>query len=181
MRAVTISRGLTVPLFVAALLGFLLPFGTVSCGTPVSFTGTELATWTVPADGYAERDFADQVEDNGSGVALFGLVTIAVGLGLAAAQLRGWGVATVVALLALLFLPWIAALELVEVIEVHEGYMLSVAALVALAGVRRLAPVDRRRAEGRRVWPAVAATVLLAGPVGLTTALCLSSSGSVTA
>ena len=44
------ARGLTASLFVAALLAFLLPFGTVSCGTPVTFTGLELATSQIHGD-----------------------------------------------------------------------------------------------------------------------------------
>jgi hypothetical protein len=172
-RAATIPRGLTATLFVAALVGFLLPFGTVSCGTPVGFTGAELATMTVPSDGYVERDFAEQVESNGSAVALLGLVAIAVGLGLAAAQLRGWGVAAVTGLFLLLLLPWIAVFELVDEMHVHAGYFLSVGALVGVVAARRADVVAARRAAGRRVWPAVLAGIALSIPVALTTLLCI--------
>ena len=95
-------------LLVAALIGFLLPFGTASCGTPVTFTGFELATASVPAQGSDEREMADMIESNGTLVAAIALVSIAVGLVLLALRVRGWGVAAAASLLALLLLPWLS-------------------------------------------------------------------------
>jgi hypothetical protein len=119
------SRALPTALFVAALLGFLLPFATVSCGTPVTFTGLQLATATIPADGADEKEFADEIESTGAVLAAGALGAVVIGLGLVAGHIRGWGVAAVTALLALLMLPWLASAELAE-FELHEGYVLSV-------------------------------------------------------
>lgn len=172
--AATRSRVLPATLFVVALLGFLLPFATVSCGTPVTFTGLELATASVPADGDDEREFADEVESNGTLVAALALGAIGIGLGLVAARLGGWGVAAVAGLLALLLLPWIAALGLAD-FELHEGYVLSAGALAVVAGIRRVESVERKRAQERRVWPAVLAGLALATPLVLTLLLAASS------
>ena len=164
----TRSRAVPVTLLVAALVGFLLPFATVSCDTPVTFTGLELATATVPADDDAE--FADEIESHGTVVAAIALVTIALGLGLLATSCRGWGVASVVGMLALLLLPWIATGALAE-FELHEGYVLSVGSLAVVAGLRRVESFGLRRGLGRRAWPAVVAGVLLAVPIVLTLVL----------
>lgn len=168
------SRALPTALFVGALLGFLLPFATVSCGTPVTFTGVQLATATIPASGADERELADEIEGTGAVLAAAALGAVAVGLGLVAARIRGWGVAAVSALLALLALPWLASAELAE-FELHEGYVLSVGSLVVIAGIRRVESVDRRRARHRRRWPAVLAGVALALPLVLTVLLAASS------
>lgn len=170
------SRIVPVTLLIAALLGFLLPFATVSCGTPVTFTGLELATASVPSDGTDEREFADLIESNGTLVAAIGLGAIAIGLALVAAGLGGWGVAAATGLLALLLLPWLAALA---EFEVHTGYVLSVGSLVVAAGIRRVDSVERRRAQGRRVWPAVLVGLALATPLVLTLIYLVSSDTAV--
>ncbi len=168
------SRALPAALFVAALLGFLLPFATVSCGTPVTFTGLQLATSTIPADGADEREFADEIESIGTVPAAVALGAVVIGLVLVAGRIGGWGVAAVTALLALLILPWLAGAELAE-FELHEGYVLSVGALTAIAGIRRVESFDRRRARRRRRWPAILAGVALALPLVLTVLLAASS------
>ena len=107
-------------LLAAAVLAFLLPFGTVSCGTPVTFTGLELATAGVPASSDEGHEFASEVESSGSAVALLGLLAAVAGLILAAAAVPGAGVAAIVGLLAVLLLPWIASYQWASY-EVHEG------------------------------------------------------------
>ena len=169
----------TVTLFGAALLAFLLPFATVSCGDPVTFTGLELATATVADDTstFAEREFAADVESNGTLVALLALGAVATGLVLAACGVRGWGASAIVGLLALLLLPWVAASGLAD-FAVHEGYVFSAAALTAVVVRRRVAAVRRRRREGIRAWPAVLAGVPIAALVVVTALLCIAASAS---
>jgi len=173
----TSSPLLTSTLFAFALLAFLLPFATVSCGAAVTFTGVELATGRVAEDAPLvsdEREFAGEVEANGTALALAALVAVALGLALAIAQVRGVGVAALAALLALLLLPWSAAAALAD-FQVHEGYVLAAAATAGVVGERRLAAVRRRRTEGRRRWPAVLAAFPLVVAVGVTAALCIDS------
>ena len=112
-------------LFAAALLAFLFPFATVSCGEPVTFTGLELATARVADDAPTadQREFGDEIESNGTVLALIAVVAAAVGLGLAIAQVRGVGLAALVGLLALLLLPWSAATAMAD-FAVHGGYVL---------------------------------------------------------
>ena len=169
----------TVTLFAAALLAFLLPFGTVSCGDPVTFTGLELATATVADDthNFIERDFASEIESYGTVLALLALGAVATGLVLAAFGVRGWGAAALVGLLALLLLPWAAASGLAD-FAVHEGYVVSAAAATALVVRRRVAAVRRRRRESVRVWPAVLAGVPIAALVVVTALLCIAASSS---
>src|SRR5262245_41441829 len=159
------SARLAIPtLFAVALLAFLLPFGTVSCGTPVSFTGVELATAHVAGDD-------DVVVDGANGtpavVAAFAAVAAAAGLLLALAGVRGQGTSALTGLLALLLLPWMTGLA---EFRVHEGFVLSVAALASIVAWRSRVLVVRRRAARWRVWPAVTGIVLLVLGGGLTVA-----------
>lgn len=166
----------TVTLFAAALLAFLLPFATVSCGDPVTFTGLELATATVADDTHttAEREFAAEIQSDGTLLALLALSAAATGLALAALGVRGWGASSLVGLLALLLLPWVAGAAWAD-FAVHEGYVFSVAALTAVVARRRVAAVRRRRRERIRVWPAVLAGVPLVLFLAVTAVLCVES------
>jgi hypothetical protein len=150
-----------------------LPFATVSCGEPVTFTGLELATARVADDAPTadRRAFRDEIESNGTVLTLIALVAVTVGLGLAAVQMRGAGLAALVGLLALLRLPWVAAGSLADFV-VHDGYVLAVAALTGVLGLGRVSAVARRPAAGRRRWPAVLAGLVLAVPVVATMLLC---------
>lgn len=163
-------------LFAAALLAFLFPFATVSCGEPVTFTGLELATARVADDAPTgdQREFGDEIESNGTALALIALVAAAVGLGLAIAQVRGVGLAALVGLLALLLLPWSAATAMAD-FAVHGGYVLATGAVAVLVGLRRVEAVRRRHRERRRRWPAVLAAVPLVALIGVTVALCIES------
>ena len=163
----------------AALLAFLFPFATVSCGEPVTFTGLELATARVASDAPTsdEREFGDEIESNGTTLALIALVAIALGLGLALVELRGAGAAALVGLLALLLLPWSAAASMAD-FAVHGGYVLATGALTVLVGLRRIQAVSRRSREHRRRWPAVLAGIPLVALVGVTVLLCVGSARS---
>ena len=176
-REGTLTSRLTAStLFAAALLAFLLPFATVSCGEPVTFTGLELATGRVADDAPSagQREFGDEIESNGTVLALIALVASAVGLVLALAQVRGVGPAAFVGALALLLLPWSAAAALAD-FAVHGGYVLATGALTAIVAIRRVDAVRRRHRDHRRRWPAVLVAVPVVALVGVTVALCIES------
>ena len=165
-----------VTLLAAALLAFLLPFATVSCGDPVTFTGLELATATVADDMHSttEREFAAEIESNGTLLALLALAAVATGFGAAAFGVRGVGVSALVGLLALLLLPWVAGAAWAH-FAVHEGYLFSVAALTTVVVRRRVDAVRTRRRRGVRVWPAVLGVVALVALLAVTAWLCIDS------
>ncbi|HEX2303471.1 MAG TPA: hypothetical protein VHH57_07590 [Gaiella sp.] len=163
-------------LLAAAVLAFLLPFGTVSCGTPVTFTGLELATAGVPASSDKGHEFASEVESSGSAVALLGLLAAVAGLILAAAAVPGAGVAAIVGLLAVLLLPWIASYQWASY-EVHEGWALAVASLAGTCGLSMARARSRRRVVGRRSWQTWVGGLALALPLVLTVVLCMTEGG----
>ena len=171
----TRSRTLPATLLVAALLGFLLPFATVSCGTPVTFTGLQLATATIPSEGIDDTEFAGEVESNGSTVAALALGLVVLALVLLLVQVPVWSVAALAGLVGVLLLPWIATWQMAD-FELHVGYLATVGALAAVQGLRRVDAVRRRRRLRRRVWPAVVTGVLLAIPLVATALLGASSS-----
>ena len=162
------SRGVPLALLALAMVGFLLPFATVSCDTPVTFTGLQLATANVPTDDDAE--LARDIEHNGTAVAAVALALVVLAVALLGAGVRGWGVAAVLGMLALVLLPWICIGSLAD-FELHEGYMLSVGSLAAVAALRRVDSFTARRNAGRRAWPAVLFGVLLALPLVATALL----------
>ena len=73
-------------MFALICMSFVLPFATVSCdGAETSFTGLQLATWTVPAGGQVSEsdcssDISACVEDQGSGYAVVALALAVLGL-----------------------------------------------------------------------------------------------------
>jgi hypothetical protein len=166
------TRVVPTVLFAVALLAFLLPFGTVSCGTPVSFTGVELATGTVTGD---DATIVDQVNSTAPLPALFALLCSASGLALAIAGMRGQGTTAVAGLLALLLLPWLSGLA---ELDVHGGYFLAVAALAGVGGWRCRILIRRWRRARLRVWPAWTGLVALMIVACLTLAFCVAASAS---
>jgi hypothetical protein len=166
------SRIATSTLFAAALLAFLLPFGTVSCGTPVTFTGLELATGSVTGD---DPEVVAAANDTGTLPALVAAVCACGGLLLALAGARGPGTSALVGLLPLLLLPWLTGLA---EFEVHEGFVLAVAAFASVVAWRSRLLIVRRKAVRLRVWPAVSGLVLLVLVGGLTAAYCIAASAS---
>lgn len=159
-------------LFAVALLAFLLPFGTVSCGTPVTFTGVELATANVTGD---DELIVEEVNSTGAGPALLAALAAGAGLLLALAGVRGQGTSALVGLLALLVLPWLTGLA---EFQVHSGFVLAAAALASVVGWRSRLLVRRRRSSGLRIWPAVSGIVVLVLFGGLTAAYCAAASSS---
>ena len=168
------SRRLTGTLFAVALLAFLLPFGTVSCGEPVSFTGAELATASVSGP---DGEFVREVEGGGTLLAAVAAAAAVVGLALSIAG-RGGGLASgATSLIALLLLPWSAVSELAD-FEVGAGFELAVTALLVIVGVRTAQTIRSRRASGRAVGAIVVALIVLAAFVGVTAALCVDATRS---
>ena len=169
------SRGLTATLFAAALLAFLLPFGTVSCGEPVTFTGLELATSTVHGD---DEALVDDIEGQGAFFAILAAISVFAGAGLALVGQRGQGTAALVGLLSLVALPWIAALQPLGSPDfiVRSGYLVSAGSLVVIVGIRAALLVRRRRAAGSRTGWAAAGLCLLFILLLLTFMVCLSAS-----
>ena len=159
-------------LFAAALLAFLLPFGTVSCGTPVTFTGLELATANVAGD---DEYVVDEANGTPALVAAVAALSAVAGLLLALAGARGQGTSALVGLLALLLLPWMTGLA---EFQVHVGFDLAVAALATVVAWRARLLIGRRRAARLRIWPAVSGSVLLVLFAGLTILYCVGASAS---
>lgn len=175
------SRGLCATLFAAALLAFLLPFGTVSAGTPVTFTGVELATATVQGD---EEDTVAEINmGSGASLAIVAGVSALVGVALALAGLRGQGWVALLGLVSLGLLPWVvvsvgplpwdAASTLFDFVYVRTGFVLASSALAAVVWIRAWALLRRRRKNGQRIWPAVTGLCLLVLFLGFTAWLLL--------
>jgi len=129
------SRGLTATLFAAALLAFLLPFGTVSCGEPVTFTGLELATGTVHGE---DDSIVADLNSQGRPLALIAGISALVGGALAVAGRRGQGSAALIGLLALALMPLRALLQPLGAPDftVRVGYVTACGSLAALVGIR---------------------------------------------
>jgi hypothetical protein len=159
-------------LFGVALLAFLLPFGAVSCGTPVTFTGVALATANVTGD---DELIVEEVNANGAVPALVAALAAGAGLVLALLGVRGQGTGALVGVLALLVLPWLTGLA---EFRVHEGFVIAVSALASIVAWRSRVLVRRRKAHGLRIWPAVIGIVLLVLFGGLTVAYCAAASSS---
>lgn len=165
-----VVRYVSTAAFAVALLGFLLPFGTVGCdGEQVEVTGVELATYRVPGaerDRSGEPNLAQEMEDDGGWVALLALVAAATGLALAAAARGWWGLVSLVGLAAVLVLPFIAAGELADV-WIHVGFVLAVVGFSVAGCTRAVDRAQRRRDAGKHWWP----YGLAAAPLVLASAL----------
>jgi len=141
---------------VFALIGlcFLLPFGTVSCnGTETTFTGAQLATWTVPDDGSVDSiKLRMHVEDGGSALAAAALATLVLGLVVGALRLPyGEGYCAGAGLLLMVVLLGKAVNSLA--ITSHAGYGLALLLFLWAAGVHA-----RRAWRADRAGPAPTAT-----------------------
>lgn len=159
VRRVTYRRAL-LTLLALALFAFALPFGTVSCGTPVSFTGLELASANVPAESAAERNFAAEVHDYGTPWAAAALVATLVALALAAAGSARAPAAAITALVFLLLLPYVAMNKWAG-FEVHEGWVLAVAAHTTVWCLALVRAYLGRRRRGATSWRTLPGGVLV--------------------
>jgi hypothetical protein len=149
MRNASILRNGPAVLFAAAVLAFLLPFGTASCnGERVEFTGLELATMRVPADPApppeADGDLAAEVESEGGPYALLALVLALGGLVSAVTKDRGGGFACGAgfALLVLLFNVGESEPE----VHARGGYWLALGSVAGAGALRRRGRQKRRQA-----------------------------------
>jgi hypothetical protein len=139
-----------------ALIGlcFLLPFGTVSCeDKTTTFTGAQLATWTVPEGGVVnDADLAEQIEGEGSGLALVTLVACVLGVLLGLIRMswgEGWCAAA--GLVTTLILGVKAANSLATTL--HAGYLLALLLFLCAAVLHASRDLRRRRASRRPVVP----------------------------
>jgi len=128
------------PLLLAgAVLCSFLPFATVSCSEDetVRVTGAQLATFSVPGatrDDSGEPNFAQQVEDEGSVLALMALLAALGGLALALLRplRRGWPCALAFVALGALLLDLGNALAELATVELHVGFIGTTALLTAV-------------------------------------------------
>ena len=163
---------LSLTLYAAVALSFLLPFGTVSCDSDhVTVTGMQLVTRSVPGAGSDDvgPNLAQQVEDGGAAPAVLCLVAVLSALGLAWTRHLGWRfVAALSALLLLLWLPVKAAASLADV-QLGVGFLLGASLLLVANGVEIRRLVHRRRVrKGRLPTPTRAELVDAAPPPDFT-------------
>jgi hypothetical protein len=186
-----IARWTSPALFTLVVIGFALPFATVSCdNAQTSFTGIQLVTHTVPSGGKLHEGpdcstwIGTCVERSGSSTAQIAFAAALLGLALGLFGIaRGPGWCAAVGFFTLSTLPfkgpWMG-----PDITMHEGYKLSLCAFGA-AGILHAVRASRRRrarrlgagetapmrsrlpagARGRLVRNAV--IIVLAGVVGL--------------
>jgi hypothetical protein len=145
-----VSRKVSPAIFVAILVAFALPFGTVSCeGPAVEFTGYELATWQVqqttpPAVTDDGRSLPETIESQASAIAFLMLVSVLTGLVLGIAGRRGAGFATLGGLFfgALL---WSRVFDIDSGAEPRGGFELATLLLIALAFWHAVLAIRRRQ------------------------------------
>jgi hypothetical protein len=145
-----VSRKVSPALFVAILVAFALPFGTVSCeGPPVDFTGYELATWRVqqttpPATTDDGESLPTVIERKASAMAFVMLVSAVLGLVLGLAGCRGAGLAVAIGLFGA-FVLWAQALDINNGAEPKDGFVLATVPLIVLALWHAVLAIRRRR------------------------------------
>lgn len=150
-----VSRKVSPALFVAILVAFALPFGTVSCeGPPVEFTGYELATGRVkqttpPAKTDDGKSLPGEIERQGSAMAFLMLASAVVGLGLGIAGLRGAGFAVVFGLFGTVAL-WAKVVDLDSGAEQKSGFELATCLFLVLAVWHAALAIRRGRLEPPR-------------------------------
>jgi hypothetical protein len=134
-------------LFALIALCFLLPFATVSCReAETTFTGYQLATWTVPEGGtLGDSDIGAQVEEKGSVLAM--LILTAAALGLVAGVLRlprgeGWCAAVGLGLTLALLYQGVNSLALATI---YKGYTFTLLLFVWAAVLHGARAWRRRR------------------------------------
>ena len=138
-------------------LCFLLPFATVSCGSAeTTFTGVQLATWTVPDGGLVEGDqLGALVEGKASILAAITLVLASLGLTLGMLGRRGGGWCASGGILALVAIAWQAFDFYGPEVTFLEGYT-SMLLLFLWAAVLHAARAWKRRRRRRPAQQAAA-------------------------
>jgi hypothetical protein len=140
-------------LFGLICIAFVLPFATVSCdGAETSFTGLQLATWTVPAGGEisgsdCSADISTCVEDKGSGYAFFALVVAVAGLSLGLlGKAKGPGWCGAGGLIAMLLIGFQGFQPFGPTVTFRVGYWLILLLFLTVICVHATQSVRRRRA-----------------------------------
>lgn len=125
---------------------FLLPFATVSCeGAETTFSGAQLATWSVPEGGtLGETDIGTQVEDEASALAAIALAAVVLGIVIGALRLPwGEGCCACAGLVLMLVLALKAANSMATTLHGGYGTVLLLFIWAAVLHARR-AWIDRR-------------------------------------
>lgn len=150
-RRPSASRIVSPAIYVAILVAFALPFGTVSCNGPaVHFTGYQLATGSVPqttppATTDEGDSLRDAIESKASSWALLMLLAAITGFALGVAGRRGGGIAAIVGLVGVVGLIAQSFDMGGPTIEYEEGFRIA-AFLFAIAAVwHAVVSVVRRR------------------------------------
>ena len=150
-----VSRKVSPALFVAILVAFALPFGTVSCqGPAVEFTGYELATWRVPqttppAKTDGGESLPEAIEDKASAITLLMLLSAVAGLFLGLAGRSGAGFAVAGGLVCALAL-WSKVIDINNGADPEGGFVLATLLFLLLAVWHAALAIRRRRLDPAR-------------------------------
>jgi hypothetical protein len=150
-----VSRKVSPALFVAILVAFALPFGTVQCrGPAVEFTGYELATRRVqqtrpPAKTDDGESLPQAIEGQASVIAFLMLSSALAGLGLSLAARRGAGFATTAGLFSAAAL-WSKALDINSGADPRGGFALATLLFLVLAFWHAALAIRRGRLDPPR-------------------------------
>lgn len=143
-------------LFALICISFALPFATVSCDSAeTSFTGLQLATWTVPAGGQlsgsdCDADISSCVEERGSAFALIALAIAALGLVLGLlGKVKGPGWCGAGGLIAILVIGVQAFEPLGPTVTFRVGYWLILLLFLLVICIHAVQASRRRRAAQR--------------------------------
>jgi hypothetical protein len=149
------SRRISATAFACTALAFTLPFGTVSScdGEEVTFTGAELATFTVPPDeSTSSGTLHTEIERNGGALALVVLLAAVLGFVAALARKRRGGICASLGLVVAQLLGMAILLTGTAGGMVDAGYGLALLSLAVAGVVHLVAALRARRRSGRRVW-----------------------------
>lgn len=166
------SRVLSATAFAAAALAFMLPFGVVSScdGAEVHFTGTELVTFSVPADDAQDVELRGSLERGAGPFALAALIGTALGLVLSILGRPGAGRCAALGVVAMQ-LSLYAMVLVSDDGDLFVGFWLALASFVVAGLVSLIREVRGRGRARRSVWPPIGYGVaVLLPPIGLVVA-----------
>jgi hypothetical protein len=169
------SQVLSGSAFALACIAFTLPFGSVaSCsGAEVEFTGVELATFSVDADGFAEQGLRDGVERNAGLLALATLAFAAAGVALTLFARRGAGICAAAGLAAAQLLLYAMAVSSDGGGgDVDVGYWLVLLGFFAAATACLAGEIRTRKRRCRSILPPIGlALAVTVPPLGTAVAI----------